>query len=410
MLKLPRILCAFWGAILLFGLTSFAETLQITAQASFSSSSFFIPLNFAARIGDLSFEHQLDLQHVQFPADRHLIHTYQRKNITMLSEISELRWSNTRHSASIGRNYVHSGPSSRNSGLFSAFAPSLNHVALNLNVFRDWKFEYRLIRLDDRQADVGAYKRWFYYRRLQFSLGEHWKVGLKDAVLATGLQRGIDLAYLNPAAIFQLEQLHGNVEEGTPGQNNDNQLMGLDLEFQCNKSARLYLDAILDEFQIDIADRDHLQDVFGITMGIEFVKHNSQTYIEYWFGSPWLYTNGGMYTNVEVNHIPLGFSSPNAYGISIGWIQDYPKYRTNILVNFHKQGEQTVNTIWNSVDNKVPLLLSKDNWQPELDLRLGFKNKKLLEEIRLTYNLLNSEGFFLILKFKTFDKQWTEKP
>ena len=399
-----------WVIVYLLPYFSFAATATFDIQPSFATNSFIIPIHFSTSLGSLTLEHQSDIIHLDYPTDKYLIHSYQRKQITALSEVSELRWVDENLMIAVGRNYVHSGPSIRNSSLFSAFTPSLNHISLDLNLFRSTTFEYQLIRLDDRQSDFGIYKRWLYYRRLQFSIGESWKVGLKDVVLATGVQRGVDLAYLNPGAVFQLEQLHGNVEQGTPGQNNDNQLLGLDIEYRMRKNSRIYFDFILDEFQIDVADRDHAQDVFGVTLGIEHTKPNQQTYFEYWFGSPWLYTNGGAYTNVEVNNIPLGFLSPNAYGFSIGWIQDYEKVRTNMLINIHKQGEQTVNTVWNSVDNKIPLLLPDENWQPELDLRVGFKNMKLLKEIRVTYNLLNSKGLFLILKFNAFDKQWTDKP
>ena len=410
MKKIPRILLAFWVTVQLFTPTSFAESLQVRAQPSLSVGSFYIPLHFSSSIGGLSFEHQLDILQTQFPSDKYLIHSYQRKKITALSEISELHWSDGRHTVAIGRNYIHSGPTLRNSGLFSSYTPSLNHIGMDLSVFRDWRYEYQLIRLDDRQTEMGTYKRWMYYRRLQFSVGANWTIGLKDVVLSTGLQRGVDLSYLNPGAIFQLEQLHGNVEEGTRGDNNDNQMLGLDLEYWFKKNSRIYFDFILDEFQIDSADRELLQDVFGLTSGIEFNTSDRQIFIEYWFGSPWLYTNGGTFTNVEVNNIPLGYISPNAYGVSLGWSQEYQKYQTNILININKQGEQTVNTTWNSVDNRIPLLLPDEKWKPELDLRLGFKKARFLKEIRLTYNLLNSDGLYLILKFNAFDKQWSDSP
>jgi len=410
MIKLPRTSVAIWLLVLILTPIGYGQSLHFEALPSISTNSIYLPFHFTTSRDNITLEYQFDLVHQEFPVDQYLIHSYYRGNFTAVSEISEFRWSGTSHAVAIGRNYINSGPAIRNAGLFSAFTPSLNHVGLNSRIFNDWKFEYQLIRLDDRQADVGAYKRWLYYRRLQFSVGENLKVGLKDVVLSTGLQRGVELTYLNPFALFQLEQLHGNVEEGTAGQNNDNQIMGIDIEYQYSKSTRLYFDAILDEFQIDIEDRDHAQDVFGVTLGVEYTQSNQQTFFEYWFGSPWLYTNGGMYTNVEVDNIPLGYLSPNAYGISLGRIQDYSKYRVDVLINVHKQGKQTVNTAWDSVDNRIPLLLSNENWQPELDLRLGLKNRKLLKEIRVTYNLLNSEGLFLILKFSAFDKQWTDKP
>ena len=410
MIKLPRTSVTIWLLVLILTPIGYGQSLHVKALPSISTNSIYLPFHFTTTRDNITLEYQFDLVHQEFPVDQYLIHSYYRGNFTAVSEISEFRWSNTSHAVAIGRNYINSGPAIRNAGLFSTFTPSLNHVGLNSRIFNDWKFEYQLIRLDDRQADVGAYKRWLYYRRLQFSIGKNLKVGLKDVVLSTGLQRGLDLTYLNPFALFQLEQLHGNVEGGTVGQNNDNQIMGFDVEYLYSKNTRLYLDAILDEFQIDIEDRDHVQDVFGVTLGVEYTKSNQQTFFEYWFGSPWLYTNGGMYTNVEVNNIPLGYLSPNAYGLSLGRMQDYAKYKVDVLINVHKQGEQTVNTPWDSVDNRIPLLLSNENWQPELDLRLGLKNRTLLKEIRVTFSLLNSEGLFLILKFSAFDKQWTDKP
>ena len=409
-MRLAKTPIALWLVVYLATRLSFAATANFDVQPSFATNSFFIPLHFLASMGNLRLEHQSDIIHLDYPDDTYLIHSYQRKNITALSEVSELRWVDKNMMIAVGRNYVRSGPTIRNSSLFSAFTPSLNHISLTLNIIGATKFEYQLIRLDDRHSDLGVYKRWLYYRRLQFSMGENWKVGLKDIVLATGVQRGVDLAYLNPGAVFQLEQLHGNVEKGTPGQNNDNQLLGLDIDYRTRKNSRIYFDFILDEFQIDAADRDHVQDVFGLTLGREYTRQNQKIYFEYWFGSPWLYTNGGSYTNVEVNNIPLGYLSPNAYGISIGWIQDYEKHYTDMLINVHKRGEQTINTVWNSVDNKIPLLLLDENWQPELDLRLGFKNKKFLKEIRVTYNLLDSEGLLLMLKFNAFEKEWTDQP
>lgn len=408
MIRLLKIPITIGVLIYLTGTLSFGQTLHLKTWPSISINSFFVPLCFSTSHENFTLESKIDIIQVDYPVEKYLIHSYQRKNITALSEISELRWTNASHKFAIGRNYLHSGPAIRNSSLFSAFAPSLNHIAFQSNIFSGWEFEYQLIRLDDRQTDLGIYKRWLYYRRLQFSIGDNLTVGVKDAVLATGQQRGVDLAYINPTSVFQLEQLHGNVEQGTAGQNNDNQLMGFDIEYTIMKDNRVYLDFIVDEFQIDIADRDHLQDVFGATAGIEIKKSDQQMFFEYWFGSPWLYTNGGTYTNVEVNNIPLGFLSPNAYGISMGWIRDYPNYQANMLINIHKQGDQTVSTTWNSVDNRIPLLLPREKWQPELDLRVEFKNKKLLKELRLTYDILNSEGLFLILKLKAFDRQWSD--
>ena len=287
MIKLTRtILATLYLMLLVLFSPSYGQSLNFNSSPSIAANTVYIPFHLSTSRDNITLEYQFDLVHQEFPDDQYLIHSYYRGNFTAISEISELRWSGTSHAVAIGRNYINSGPTIRNAGLFSAFAPSLNHLGLNSRIFNDWTFEYQLIRLDDRQADTGTYKRWIYYRRIQLSLGDSWKVGLKDAVLSTGLQRGVELSYLNPGALFQLEQLHGNVEEGTAGQNNDNQIMGFDVEYRFNNSTRLYTDFIVDEFQVDIADRDLAQDVFGVTLGFEYTKPIDRLLLNIGLGHP----------------------------------------------------------------------------------------------------------------------------
>lgn len=380
--------------------------MRVLSNLSVATKSFSIPFDFVTSNQNFNLENRFIIFSRNYPTDSYMIHSYDRKDVTLVTEISEFKWLFMNQSFSVGRNYIRSGPTMRNAGLFSSFTPSLNHASLHLELWDKVEYNYHLIRLDDRQSDEGAYKRWGYYRRLQFPVGTRLILGLKDFVLATGVQRGVDFAYLNPAAIFQLEQLHGNVEEGTPGANNDNQMMGMDIDFKLGNQKRFYFDFLLDEFQIDVADRDHAQDVFGLTLGFEQKSTENSIFIEYWLASPWLYTNGGKFTNVEVNQIPLGYIAPNAYGFSFGWKHNFEKHQTFCLINMHKQGDQTVSTPWDSVDNIISLGLPDAKWEPELDLRFQYAEHKILKEFRLTYNLLNSRGFQLIATFQGLNMEY----
>jgi hypothetical protein len=381
---------------------------MINVSPRIGDHSFSVPVSFEIQNGPFTINHQFVLSDKAFPSERYWVNSYHRENISLISEFSTIAWTSDISKLNIGRNYISSGPRAYNSGLFSAFSPSLDHVAFELSLGRHLTYEYQLIRLDDRQSDIGAYKRWIYYRRLETHLGERIKFGLKDFVLATGVQRGVDLAYLNPAAIFQLEQLHGNTEAGTAGQNNDNQIMGFDVEYTTRAGSRIYFDFILDEFQIDAKDRKHVQDVFGLTLGTELKRGKNTSFIEYWLASPWLYTNGGEYTNIETNGFSIGYLSPNAYGVTLGYSMEHSKYQPTVLVNVYKQGDQSVNTVWDSVDNRIPIGLSDQNWQSAFDLRLGIKNNRYIKELRATYDLLNSEGFHLILTFQALDWHWSD--
>ena len=379
--------------------------IDLTVYPEISHGSFNFPAQFSLKNNKLLFLHKSSIFHLNHPHSKYYLHSYQRENMTMVTEVSSLIYNSDYLTLELGRNFVKSGPSRYNATLFSYYTPALDQIAFNFHRIYGLDYEYRLIRLDNRQDEIGTHKRWLYYRRLSFELGTSLVVGLKDVVLATGVQRGVDLNYVNPGALFQLEQLHGHVETGTLDQNNDNQLMGFDIEWQCLSDLQVYGDFILDEFQIDAVDRERLQDVFGLTLGVQKEFSTSELSVEYFLASPWLYTNGGMYTNVEIQGVPLGLRNPHSEGVSIIYAHQLNGGYFNLQVTFQHSEDQTVSTEWNSVGNKIPIFNFNEEWETELDLSLNFEQHKYLDNIRLTYDLLSSDGLYLIIGFKLFNKQ-----
>ena len=376
--------------------------LNVSITPEISTSSFLIPLQLSLSEAEFNFAQRTSVLHLNHPQNRFFIQSYNRADITMVTEISNFSYMGEAISLKVGRDYIVSGPSQINGPLFSSFAPSLDHFAFHFFRSHNVDFEYRLIRLDNRQHLLGTFNRWMYYRRISLQLAERFELGFKDIVLATGVQRGIDLNYLNPAAIFQLEQLHGHVEAGTPGQNNDNQLMGFDISWSVSPNLQIYGDFILDEFQIDIADREHIQDVFGLTIGLEKNYPGSELVLEYYLASPWLYTNGGMFTNVEIQGIPLGYRAPQSHGVSVMYQHQLVWGQMMLQMSSCQIGEQTVLTDWDSVGNRIPLYDFDHNWQSEFDLSFYFEHNKYIDHIRLTYDLLDSEGLYFVVGFNLF--------
>jgi len=368
-----------------------------------SQRSFHIPVQFSLEHESLKFNQRVTLFHLDHPVPMILLHSYHRGNITLVNEISYLQLNSDNYSVSLGRKYVSSGPTRINATLFSAYAPALDQFAFHYYGFQKLEYEYRLIRLDNRQHDLGSFNRWLYYRRVSLELGKDLVLGFKEAVVATGLHRGIDLKYMNPAALYQLEQLHDNVRDRVTGSNNDNQFLGIDLEYDLKENLKIYLDIIVDDFQVDIADREHVQDVFGSTIGIEKSSSEGILGFEYYFASPWLYTNGGMFANLEIQSKSLGHRSPQSHGVSIVYNKRIQKLIYDLQVSVYQTGSQTVSTTWNSIDNYTHFYDFESQWKPEINLRFYFTENQYFDEIRLTYDFLESNGFYFLIRLKLLD-------
>jgi hypothetical protein len=377
-------------------ITNFNFSLELSNQ------SFGLPINARWASGNLSLRNRLRLQHIDHPNARYLIQAYDRSNITMLTEFSGLSYTNDLITAEVGRSYLKSSPATFNAPLFSSYAPSLDNVSVTISPRNLFTYDFKLIRLDDRQSDAGVYKRWIYYRRLAVHFG-NIHIALKDVVLASGIQRGVDLGYLNPGAVYQLEQLHGRVEAGTPGQNNDNQIMGFDVEYKPTKKFRAYGDFILDEIQVDAADRKRFQDVFGFCVGFEKIGPSWKINLEYFLSSPWLYTNGGEFTNFEFYGRPIGLRAPHSHGFSLAYEMEKPDYIFSTSTSIYQIGSQSVVSEWNSENNKISLFSGEQEWKSELDVTVHFPQKKYIDHLRITYELLDSDGWYLMVGFKLFD-------
>jgi hypothetical protein len=364
-----------------------------------SQNSFLVPVNTNIRDGNFSLVQSILIMRLNHPVERTQIYSYSRSDVTLLTERSKLSYSNNSLKVGIGRDYIKSGPTYMNGPLFSSYTPSLDHISFNYVLPNGLEYEYFLIRLNDEQSDSGVYKRWLYFRRFGIAFGK-LNLGLKDIVLSSGMQRGVELNYLNPGAFFQLEQLHGHVESGDGGENNDNQLIGIDLSYKFSEGKSFYLDFILDEFQIDITDRASVQDVFGLTVGAQIILVDKMIIIEYYLASPWLYTNGGLFTNVNYYGFSLGLRAPQSHGISLLAEKKTFIGTLNCTMHMYQVEAQTVRTEWNSRDNRIPIYDFEDRWSTELHLKLSFSQTKYLDYIGMTYNLNESAGLHLLIGCK----------
>ncbi len=394
-----------WAGILTIALLLLPLESRLQLRTEFnpeiSQRSFWAPLRISLVRQDITIRQQIVLFNINHPRTAYIIQDYNRKNISLVSEVSILEYETDILKLEIGRDYIHSGPSIINSTLFSSWSPSFDHIGFKLSRFVGFDYEYQLLRLDSRENEYGSFNRWLYYRRLSYDTGHGVIVGLKDAVLATGIKRGVDFYYLTPGAIFELEQLHSHIgaKEGART-NNDNHIIGFDIEFNFKKWGSLYFDGIIDEFQIDAADRKDVQDVFGINLGGKKTLPHGSLVVEYFLASPWLYTNGGQFTNVEYYNYPIGLRTPQSHGLSLIHAFEGERWNSDIQLSLYQQGKQNLNTVWDADGNKIPLYDYSDEVELEVDAKIELKGHRYLDHVRVCYNLLDQENLFFMIGFK----------
>jgi len=161
-------------------------------------------------------------------------------------------------------------------------------------------------------------KRWFARHRLVWHPGGNPRLRLEagDQVLFTGIQRGFDWQYINPVVPFFLENFEG-YEAGSQGestdQDNSSLFLGCDVRHPISELLTLgcYGELLVDEFQLDGADRDKLDDALGLTLGLELQRRLPRDRVLRlrWEGnalSHWTYVHRGEETSYLERGVVIG--------------------------------------------------------------------------------------------------------
>jgi hypothetical protein len=161
-----------------------------------------------------------------------------------------------------------------------------------------------------------GFRRWMNGHRLTWVHGA-WEVELGDWILYTGQNRGIEPAYLNPlipSFVGTFEQIPQ--ADSLSRYDNDNNLMCASVTWATKGAPttwRVRLDVVVDEFQIDSADRSRMDDVLGVRM-VAGTRSTRETGT--WQGalsisalSSWLYQHPGNETDWSAYDASLGHAA-----------------------------------------------------------------------------------------------------
>ncbi len=381
-----------------------------TSDPSLTPSTFRLPFQFeASPISNLSIEHRSFLFNIHHPQNRYLWYSYQREELSFITEFSSLQYRSDPIILQLGRNYLDTG-AGQLSGLFiSPKSPALDHMKFSISDFHNISLSNLIIRLDNRQSEwdgeTEIAQRWMYFRSIGYKWNKRLEINFFDAVVATGFNRGLEWYYLNPFSSLFMERKHQYIwREGGDSTtvigigDNDNHFIGGDWKIKGN-NGDVYGEWLIDEWQLSSQYRDSMQTVFGVLLGIEYRLKPLKLILEYFQGSPWLYLSRGLYNSPEYHGLPLGLRSPQSAGFALSLEYSINPVRSLTLETYiESHSRQSLTSKWEAWDNHIPPEFIYDHWEAtEIKLMYSDNQGKYFNEVGVYVNWLGNNGVNLYI-------------
>jgi hypothetical protein len=191
-----------------------------------------------------------------------------------------------------------------------------------------------------------------YYATQKISLkANYFDISIGDRVIYSGIDQSINLRYLAPFDPFLVEVFNF----GAPT-NNDNHAIDLSLTLKTNVGLKLIGKIIIDEFEIDSADRLTNDDDWGSVVSVTYDTKNqffNQISLRHIYASDYLGIHYGKSTNYEISGLPI-FSE---FGPQIKRVEIEGYYQ-----QFNQQVEGWI-AIYNQQSGKNKIIGSR--WNPK---------------------------------------------
>jgi len=212
-----------------------------------------------------------------------------KKSLTGYLDQAYLHWDTKYLKIHLGRDNQNWSPSLGDGLLFSGQSPALDQIRLSMQLGY-FKFSYFSSVLD-KIFDPGSNSfanRYISAHSLNFKHPKGVELGLSETVIYGGINRAVELYYLNPILPYYVEQFNQNAP--------DNILWSLTFDLSFWKDKEFYGELLIDDFQYDFKSEPHQ---IGYLLGTRLAN---------------LFNLDGSYFNLEFRRI--GFW---VYGADISW-------------------------------------------------------------------------------------------
>jgi hypothetical protein len=244
----------------------------------------------------------------------------------------------------LGRDYLRWGPAGQGL-LLSSNSPAMDFLSFEAGSgkFRLSFFTSRLDTINFVDSVLGpqSANRFISGHRLNLKHPAGWEIGFSEIILYGGVDRGMELFYLNPVLPYYVEQYNQNVD--------DNSLWNLEFALTFWNNKEFYGELLIDDFQYDFVSEPHQ---LGFTLGarladllgwqgsfwnLEYTRVGSFVYGQQ---KPW---NRYTYQDVVLGHV-LG-SDFDQWRFSLKYLP-HKYFTVNLAGSYTRQGEMTADSVY----------------------------------------------------------------
>ena len=338
---------------------------------------------------------------------------YVRMNTSGRVNNAFIRYYGKNLAVQMGRSPLVWGQSWSHSIIHSSLMPTYDHISIRYNL-ATIQLEVMSGQLAaDRTIEGEAVRRLTAGHRFTW-IPEHGRLllGFGEQIIYTGVNRSLEMMYLNPFIPFAFSALEDEVPSYPS--DNDNSVIFLYGRFVIQPSLSLYGEFLIDDFQVDPDPAQHMLGYkFGLDGALQFGGVPMTWEAEVTRIDSWTYIHHGQFSTWQNRGHATGYLyGPDLWSTCLqadAWIR--PKVLANFEFTWLEKGANTLSTPWanaNNVGDPFPippvvrhmlLDVSVGWWSEHTILTAGWSNLPFASEIAYVGMTEPKEGGFY-LKFQ----------
>ena len=278
---------------------------------------------------------------------------YVRSGISGRITNAFIRYRHSMGEVTLGRTPVLWGQG-RRSIISSQLAPNFDQLSIKMK-FGLFQMKLLLGQLDSENLLGHRIKRHIAGHSLSWdSPSGKLSVSFGEQIIYTGVNRGIELTYLNPFVPYFFSALEGDVETNAEG-DNDNSIIFATIRYVYKPNLSVFSELLIDDFQLD---DNNYQDGLGYKIGadgaFDFSGKPITWTLEWTSINSWTYIHHGQFTSWQNRGHAIGFPyGPDLRSVYIQadmWLNK--SISLNIEADWLEKGSNTLSTKWDNADNK----------------------------------------------------------
>jgi len=267
---------------------------------------------------------------------------------------SYIQYNNNKNiSLFLGRKPVEWGQSKTYSIIQSGSLVTYDHIALTLKM-ANLTGEILTGQLGSEKIEEGKITRRIGGHKLtgQF-LKNKFELQIGEQIIYTGVNRNVELFYLNPAVPFVFAAYDGD-DLNTDNQNNDNGMIFINGKYRFDFPVSVYFEFIMDDYQIH---DNPVQNMLGYKLGFEGqskISHFDINWeVEYTQIDSWTYIHHGQFTNWQNRGHAIGYPyGPDLRSFFIhgsSWLKN-ESLKLDMEYTWLEKGANNINSEWGNND------------------------------------------------------------